>query len=328
MLVAVNADVVVAVVLFQIQMQGKGIDLGVCARRNGEAVFGGGGADGISGGRFIAGDIAVALCAIAVACVFQLLRQILPREFEGMRRAVVHLLNCALPVLGVVDGLRAVQRDGLHAPCVGDDSDGVGSSALQPHVIIIITCLFQNTSFCIGTGKGAVRRNNCAVAKALVQSQRNIGVAFRFLINGYIIYCVKVYCALKGAAIQTVRHIKAFLPIPVLQINIVLKGTAVHCNSRIRIILLCYIQRLHTLLEGASVDLNRAVGVWISDQPYPAVEDTAVNDNMAYFISIIKFSFLFTKCVSVTFKSTAAPTIRIMLRLADGHAIFDRNITL
>ena len=139
---------------------------------------------------------------------------------------------------------------------------------------------------------------------------------------------MKVYCALKGAAIQTVRHIKAFLPIPVLQINIVLKGTAVHCNSRIRIILLCYIQRLHTLLEGASVDLNRAVGVWISDQPYPAVEDTAVNDNMAYFISIIKFSLLFTKCVSVTFKTTAAPTIRIMLRLADGHTIFDRNITL
>ena len=37
-----------------------------------------------------------------------------------MRRAVVHLLNCALPVLGVVD-FGAVQRDGLDAPCVGDD---------------------------------------------------------------------------------------------------------------------------------------------------------------------------------------------------------------
>ena len=327
MLVAHDADVVGAAGLFQIQMQGKGIDLGGSVLINGEAIFGVGGADGISGGRGRTGDIAVARCVIAVACGTQLLRQRIPLEFKGMCRAVVHLLDCAIPVLGVVD-FGAVQRDGLHAPCVGDDSDGVGSSALQPHFIIIITCLFQNSSVSIGTGKGAVRRNNCAVAKALVQSQRNIGVAFRFLINGYIIYCVKVYCALKGAAIQTVRHIKAFLPIPVLQINIVLKGAAVHCNSRIRIILLCYIQRLHTLLEGASVDLNRTIGVLISNQPYPAVEDTAVNDNMAYFISIIKFSFLFTKCVSVTFKSTAAPTILIMLRLADGHTIFDRNITL
>ena len=137
MLVADDADVVGAVVLFQIQLQIKGIDLGVCARRNGEAVFGAGEVF-IGLGRFIAGDIAVALCAIAVVCVFQLLRQILPREFDGMRRAVVHLLNCALPVLGVVD-LGTVQRDGLHAPCVGDDSDGVGSSALQQHFITFFT---------------------------------------------------------------------------------------------------------------------------------------------------------------------------------------------
>ena len=136
MLVAVNADVVGAVVLFQIQLQIKGIDLGVCARRNGEAVFGGGGADGISGGRFIAGDIAVALCAIAVACQCRI--QSLPCEFDGMRRAVVHPLNGALPVLGVVD-FGAVQCDGLHAPCVTDDFDGVGSIAFQQHFITFFT---------------------------------------------------------------------------------------------------------------------------------------------------------------------------------------------
>ena len=321
----VDHDADGAAVLIQIQLQIKGIDRRGCACGNGMAIFGGGGADGNAGGGGVRADgIAIEIGSIGIACVFQLLRQRIPLELEGMRRAVVHPLNGAIPVLEVVDGV-AVQRNGLHAPCVGDDSDRVGSSALQPHFIIIITCLFQNSSVSIGTGKGAVRRNNCAVAKALVQSQRNIGVAFRFLINGYIVYCVKVYCALKGAAVQTVRHIKAFLPIPVLQINIALKGTAVHCNSRRRIILLCYIQHLHILLEGTSVDLNRAVGALISNQPYIAVEGTAVNDNMAYFISIIKFSYSFTKCVSATGKNTG---VTIILRLADGHSLFDRNITL
>ena len=116
MLVDENADG--AAVLLQIQLQIIGIDLGVCARRNGDRMRGFIGSDGICllhRGR--TGDIAVALCAIAVACVFQLLRQRIPLELEGMRRAVVHPLNGALPVLEVVDGV-AVQRDGLHAPCV------------------------------------------------------------------------------------------------------------------------------------------------------------------------------------------------------------------
>ena len=135
MLVADDADVFVA--LFQIQVQIKGIDLGVCARRNGEAVFVGGGADGISGGRFIAGDIAVARCAIAVACGTQLGRQRLPLEFDGMILAVVHPLNGALPVLEVVDG-DVVQRDGLHhTPCVADDLDGSARVKFQIEIIII-----------------------------------------------------------------------------------------------------------------------------------------------------------------------------------------------
>ena len=116
MLVDENADG--AAVLLQIQLQIIGIDLGVCARRNGDRMRGFIGSDGICllhRGR--TGDIAVALCAIAVACVFQLLRQRIPLELEGMRRAVVHPLNGALPVLEVVDGV-AVQRNGLHSPCV------------------------------------------------------------------------------------------------------------------------------------------------------------------------------------------------------------------
>ena len=118
MLIAENADG--AAILFQIQVQIKGIDLGVCALRNGEAIFGVGGADGISGGRVIAGDIAIAPGIVAIACACQFGRQRIPLEFDGMRRAVVHPLNGALPVLEVVDGV-AVQCDGLHAPCVGDD---------------------------------------------------------------------------------------------------------------------------------------------------------------------------------------------------------------
>ena len=59
----------------------------------------------------------LALCAIAIALIYQFTRQRIPLELEGMRRAVVHPLNGALPVLEVVDGV-AVQRNGLHAPCV------------------------------------------------------------------------------------------------------------------------------------------------------------------------------------------------------------------
>ena len=127
MLVAHDADE--AAVLLQIQLQIIGIDLGVYARRNGDRMRGFIGSDGICllyCGR--TGDIMLALGLIGIACVFQLLRQIFPLELEGMRRAVVHPLNGALPVLEVVDGV-AVQRDGLHAPCVGDDRDGVGSTA-------------------------------------------------------------------------------------------------------------------------------------------------------------------------------------------------------
>lgn len=121
--------------------------------------------------------------SIAIARVLQLLRQRIPLKLEGMRRAVVHPLNGALPVLGV--DLLAVQLDGLHhAPCVGDDSDGVGFTALQQQFISSLSCLFslvmlyQNGIFDMVTCKGAFLRNNCAVAKALIQSQRNIGVAF------------------------------------------------------------------------------------------------------------------------------------------------------
>lgn len=89
MLVAVNADVVADAALFQIQMQGKGIDLGGSVFINDEAISGVGVADCIRGGHGRAGDIAVARCVIAAACVTQLLRQRLPLEGEGIRRAVV-----------------------------------------------------------------------------------------------------------------------------------------------------------------------------------------------------------------------------------------------
>jgi len=136
MIVGENADE--AAVLFQIQLQVKGIDLGGCALLNGDRVRG---CIGIDILRFLhcgrTGDIVLALGSVAVARVLQLLRQRISLELEGMRRAVVHPLNCALPVLGVVDGFGAVQRDGLHhAPCVGDDSDGVGNTAFQQHFII------------------------------------------------------------------------------------------------------------------------------------------------------------------------------------------------
>ena len=196
MLVAVNADVVGAAGLFQIQVQGKGIDLGGSVLINGEAIFGVGGADGISGGRGRTGDIAVARCVIAVACGTQFRCQIFPLELDGMRRAVVLPLKCAIPVLGVVD-LIAVQRDGLHhAPCVGDDSDGIALVAFQYHVIIgTIRCLYLfpiNSIMDIGTGKDTVMLGNCVVAKAFIQSQRNIEVSFRFILIRDEIICTKV----------------------------------------------------------------------------------------------------------------------------------------
>ena len=129
MLVAVNADG--AAILFQIQVQIKGIDLGVCTRGNGDRVRGCTGIDGICllyRGR--TGDIMIASGIVAIARIYQFTRQRIPLEFDGMRRAVVHLLNCALPVLEVVDGV-AVQRDGLHAPCVGDDLDGSARFKIQ-----------------------------------------------------------------------------------------------------------------------------------------------------------------------------------------------------
>ena len=194
MLVAHDADG--AAVLIQIQLQIKGIDRRGCARRNGMAIFGGGGADGnAAGGGVRADGIAIEIGSIGIACVFQLLRQRIPLELEGMRRAVVHPLNFALPVLGVVDGV-AVQRDGLHAPCVGDDSDGIALVAFQYHVIIgTILLLYRfpiNSIMDIGTGKDTVMLGNCVVAKAFLQSKRNIEVSFRFILIRDVIICAKV----------------------------------------------------------------------------------------------------------------------------------------
>ena len=120
MLVAYDADG--AAVLIQIQLQIKGIDRRLYARRNGIAIFGGGSADGnAGGGGFRADGIAIEIGSIGIACVFQLLRQRIPLELDGMRRGVGQILNGAIPVLEVIDGV-AVQLDGLHAPCVGDDN--------------------------------------------------------------------------------------------------------------------------------------------------------------------------------------------------------------
>ena len=120
MLVAYDADG--AAVLIQIQLQIKGIDRRGFACGNGMAIFGGGGADGNAGGGGVRADgIAIEIGSIGIACVFQLLRQRIPLELDGMRRGVGQILNGAIPVLEVIDGV-AVQLDGLHAPCVGDDN--------------------------------------------------------------------------------------------------------------------------------------------------------------------------------------------------------------
>ena len=326
--IAHDADVAGA--LFQIQVQGKGIERRVFALENGIGVVFGAVENKVGGGRGSARNIALALGVVAVACVPQFVRQRLPRECKGMIRVVGNLLNFALEVLGVVDGA-AVQRDGLDAPCVGDDSDGGGFTALQPHFIIFIVRggkLFQNSSVSIAAGKGAVRRNNCAVAKALIQSHRNIEVAFWLILSSYITgipaisSCVKVYCALKGTAIQTVRHIKALSPRPGLQVYIALKGAAVHCNSRIRVILLCIIQHLYILLEGASVDLNGAVFGLTCGQLYTAVKLAAFNDDTALTI----FSGFRLQSVARAIKIRGITSIR-KLRLAEFHAILDRNKT-
>ena len=135
MLVADDADE--AAVLLQIQLQIIGIDLGVCALRNGDRMRGFIGIDGLCllyCGR--TGNIMLALGSIGIARVLQLLRQRLPLEGEGMRLAVVHPLNGALPVLEVVDGL-AVQLDIDNAPCVADDLDGSVRVEFQIEIIII-----------------------------------------------------------------------------------------------------------------------------------------------------------------------------------------------
>ena len=44
----------------------------------------------------------------------------------------------------------------------------------------------------IGTGKDTVMLGNCVVAKAFIQSQRNIEVSFRFILIRDEIICTKV----------------------------------------------------------------------------------------------------------------------------------------
>jgi len=194
MLVAENTDG--AAVLIQIQLQIIGIDLWVCARRNGDRMRGFIGSDGICllyCSR--TGDIMLARGSIGIARIYQFTRQRIPLELEGMRLVVVQILNGALPVLEVVD-LFAVQRDGLHAPGVGDDSDGIALVAFQHHVIIgTILCLYRfpiNSIMDIGTGKDTVMLGNCVVTKAFIQSQRNIEVSFRFILIRDEIICAKV----------------------------------------------------------------------------------------------------------------------------------------
>ena len=134
MLVGEGVDGIAA--LFQIEPEVKGINIGVFALLNGERVFGAGG--NLVGGdkaSSITGSIAHALGIMAISRILQFVRQILPFEGDGVIFVIFDHHSRAIPVLGVVD-LIAVQRDGIHhAPCVGDDSDGVVSSAIQRHFI-------------------------------------------------------------------------------------------------------------------------------------------------------------------------------------------------
>ena len=88
MLVAENADG--AAVLIQIQLQIIGIDLWVCARRNGDRMRGFIGSDGICllyCSR--TGDIMLARGSIGIARIYQFTRQRIPLELESMRLVVL-----------------------------------------------------------------------------------------------------------------------------------------------------------------------------------------------------------------------------------------------
>ena len=269
MLVADDADG--AAVLIQIQLQIKGIDLGVCALRNGDRMRGFIGIDGLCllyCGR--TGNIMLAPCSIAVTCVLQLLRQRLPLEGEGVRLAVVHILNGALPVLEVVDGL-AVQRDGLHVPCVGDDSDGIGRSPLEKHLIITAVSF----PFCpihafadIINGISTARLNNRAVFKhcrkhrphtfifqCVYKSVQRIESPRAFLIT-------KVHRAAKRTAKQfkrriTLRSITDEVHSPIVYLQSTFKAAIAYLqNGRMGLERLLPAPEQHIFLKGTAVDVE------------------------------------------------------------------------
>ena len=200
MLVAENADG--AAVLIQIQLQIKGIDRRLYARRNGIAIFGGGSADGnAGGGGFRADCIAIEIGSIAIACVFQLLPQRIPLELEGMRLVVGQILNGALPVLGVVDGV-AVQRDGLHAPCVGDEGNAFPGGVHDSHVVAIFKG-FSNVAVGINLIAIIVIITHLDGAVSQNMTERFLCISVSYVMFGFT---AKIHKAI-GAAFELVGRI-------------------------------------------------------------------------------------------------------------------------
>ena len=223
MLVAENTDG--AAVLIQIQLQIIGIDLCVCARRNGDRMRGFVGSDGICllyCSR--TGDIMLALCAIGIARIYQFARQRIPLELEGMRRAVVHPLNGALPVLEVVD-LFAIQRDGLHAPCVGDDRGRLVIHSLDNKGISSrIVFRFPVIGEILVVAVGILRRKSAVARLDGVLPQQLVGQLIDFVTlqalfhrRGAVLIILVIFISresfVEGTAVQLCRHLIRHSPL-------------------------------------------------------------------------------------------------------------------
>ena len=259
------------------------------------AIFGGGGADGnAAGGGVRADGIAIEIGSIGIACVFQLLRQRIPLELEGMRLVVGQILNGALPVLEVVDGV-AVQRDGLHAPCVGDDRDGISSPGdqINPRAQNFKPIRFRP----VVCRPDVIAAKNGTIAYA--------GPILRLSPFPSVFSAHKSNCCnfiLKSASSQLSRQINVAPTITIGKVIIAFKDTArnfdsrrIHCHFCIFGMPVIYPSGIETLLKSTAGDFNgsdfilqspcgRAV---IPLKYHSAVELAAIDMKLKCIINII-----------------------------------------
>ena len=249
----------------------------------------------------------LAFGSIAITRIYQFGRQRLPLEGEGMRLAVVHPLNGALPVLGVVDGL-AVQRDGLHVPCVGDDSDGIGRSPLEKHLKISAVsfpyCPIHAFADII-SGTSTARLNNRAVFKHCRKHRPHTFifqcvyklVQLRRIEFPRVFPITKVHRAAKRTAKQfkrriTLRSITVWIyevhsPIVYLQ-STFKAATAYLQNGRMGLERLLPAPEQHIFLKGTAVDVEArflASKFFAREEANCAVK-FAVIDNDLHFLDI------------------------------------------